>query len=304
MRPPGASQDKPADLVMGRATRQGSSHGAAPYPGTLQRRSASPCHLQTSRKPARSKRAETASRVREQNHRRCRHFTHPTEPPRSPSAPLKSWCPRTRRPTATPNPPATGRAARAAPEGRRTCTWRSRRGSRPGCRRSRSTSPSSTARRPRRCRSLFRGRGGDGRRGRPWPRAGDPRPARRSAPRPTPSPTADTALRTGHVREEPSRQLLVALDLRRRRQPQQPGPVEQPTARIRPSLLHDRTAAAVASAPNRQNQPRSPGCHCIGAASRCHSRRLRATSSRSPHDHTPPRRPARARRATPTTTPA
>lgn len=56
-----------------------------------------------------------------------------------------------------------------------------------------------------------------------------------------------------------------------------PGPSSRPTARMRPARLHVRTAAAVASAPNRQNQPRSPGCSCTGAPSYCHSRSTPAT---------------------------
>ena len=49
------------------------------------------------------------------------------------------------------------------------------------------------------------------------------------------------------------------------------GSSSSPTARVFPPALHVRIAAAVASAPNRQNQPTSPGCSCTAAPSRCHA---------------------------------
>ena len=49
-------------------------------------------------------------------------------------------------------------------------------------------------------------------------------------------------------------------------------------ARSWPPWLQVRTCAAIASAPNCQYQPRSPGCSCIGEVSCCHSRRARTTS--------------------------
>ncbi len=59
------------------------------------------------------------------------------------------------------------------------------------------------------------------------------------------------------------------------------GLSSRPIARSWPRRLQVRTALAVASAPNDQCQPRSPGCSCSGAPSCCHSRSTR-TASPSP----------------------
>ncbi len=58
-------------------------------------------------------------------------------------------------------------------------------------------------------------------------------------------------------------------------------------ARSCPPRLQVRTAAAIASAPNCQYQPRSPGCSCIGEVSYCQSRRARTTSSSWPTSGVP-----------------
>jgi len=50
------------------------------------------------------------------------------------------------------------------------------------------------------------------------------------------------------------------------------------TPQPRLELVVAKIAAAVASAPNRQYQPRSPGCSCTGAPSYCHSRSTAAAS--------------------------
>ena len=59
------------------------------------------------------------------------------------------------------------------------------------------------------------------------------------------------------------------------------GLSRNPMARILPPRLQVRTAAANTSAPNRQCQPKSPGCSWIGVSSRCQLRRARTTSSSS-----------------------
>ena len=73
----------------------------------------------------------------------------------------------------------------------------------------------------------------------------------------------------------------------------------KPMASTSASRLQVRTAAAVASAPNRHCQPRSPGWSCIGACSCCHSRRA-TSASPSPSTSGCPRTIAMARSHTTT----
>lgn len=60
------------------------------------------------------------------------------------------------------------------------------------------------------------------------------------------------------------------------------GQSRNPIPGISPSRLQVRTVPASASAPNRQCQPRSPGCNWIGASSRCQLRRAPTTSLSRP----------------------